>query len=120
MAAIKGTTIKLLVQDFDDTDVFNHLNPYSGQWIEVNNVLFAPVSDEEATDSTNLTGRKATYQLAIPKGDTNTWTSGGYVLVHGEYYRIIGHPTEGMDENIPLDWNKKVKVESMNGAEIKN
>lgn len=118
MAVIRGKSIMLLVQDFDDVDSFNHLNPYTGEWVQVDDVLYAPVSDEEATDSTNLTGRKATYQLAIPKGDTHTWQAGGYVFFNDEYWRIIGHPTEGIDENIPLRWNKKVKVESMNGSEM--
>ena len=73
-------------------------------------VLIAPVSVEEMVDSINLTGKKAVYQLAIPKGDQNDWEN-AKVRFWGKNYRTIGIPEEGMEENIPLKWNRKIKVE---------
>lgn len=73
--------------------------------------LIAPVSTEDVINTLNLTGKRAVYQIAIPKGDDHDWVN---AKVHfcGEYYRTIGKPEEGIEENIPLKWNRKVKVES--------
>lgn len=62
-------------------------------------------------DTYNLSGRKAVYQLAIPKGDTHDWSAGKRVSFLGEDWRIIDIPTEGIEYMIPLSWNKKVQVE---------
>ena len=78
------------------------------------NVLIAPVSDAEILDTLNLTGRKAVYQLGIPKSDRNVW-EGQRVRFFGETWRVIGKPVRGMNELIPLDWNLKVKVENIHG-----
>ena len=32
------------------------------------------------------------------------------VIVFGKRFRTVGEPTQGIEANIPLDWNKKVKV----------
>lgn len=41
--------------------------------IEISNVLIAPTSTEDVTNTVNLTGRRAVYTLAIPKSDTHDW-----------------------------------------------
>ena len=110
MALIKGITVKLVDRTQTGVDSFNR-PIYTETLIEVGNVLVAPLSDTEILDTINLTGRKAVYQLAIPKTDTHTWED-KKVQFFGETWRVIGKPTMGIDENIPLDWNKKVKVES--------
>lgn len=78
---------------------------------DVDNVLVAPMSDQEVLETYNLTGRKGVYQLAIPKGDAHDWTAGKRVDFFGRSWRIIGYPQEGIDHLIPLNWNKKVRVE---------
>lgn len=78
--------------------------------IWVPGVLIAPVSTDDVVTTINLTGRTAVYQIAIPKGDQNNWEN-AKVAYNGKFYRTIGIPEEGMDENIPLKWNKKIKVE---------
>ena len=80
--------------------------------VEVENVLVAPLSDDEILETLNLTGRRARYQLGLPKGDTHSWEN-NRVAFFGETFRVIGHPTEGIEHLIPLSWNKKVKVESI-------
>ena len=57
----------------------------------------------------NLTGKKAVYTLAIPKGDQNSWEDNN--VVFRKKWHVLGFAIEGIDENIPLDWNKKVMVE---------
>ena len=107
---LKGITVTLFETRQIGTDEFNR--PILRETpVEVRNVLVAPMSDEEILDTLNLTGRRAVYQLAIPKGDAHEWEN-RRVRFFGEDWRVIGHPTEGISENIPLSWNKKVRVES--------
>ena len=107
---MKGITITLYDRTQTDVDELN--NPiYSETAVSVDTVLVAPVSSTEVLDTYNLTGRKAVYQLAIPKGDTHDWTAGKKVRFFGEDWRIIELPEEGIEALIPLQWNKKVRVE---------
>ena len=108
---MRGITITLYERKSSSVDDFNR-PVYTETATNVDNVLVAPLSDEEILDTLNLTGRRATYQLGIPKGDTHTW-EGCRVAFFGETWRVIGHPTEGIEALIPLGWNKKVKVESI-------
>lgn len=105
-----GITITLYDRTQTGVDALNH-PIYTETPVSVDNVLVAPLSDNEVIETFNLTGRKAIYQLGIPKGDTHEWTAGKKVSFFGKDYRIIGEPTEGIDKLIPLSWNLKVKVE---------
>ena len=108
--AIRGITITLYDVAQTGTDPLN--KPiYTETPVAVDNVLVAPVNSTEQLETFNLTGRKAVYQIAIPKGDSHEWTAGKKVRFFDANWRIIGIPTEGIDELIPLDWNKKVQVE---------
>jgi hypothetical protein len=108
--AIRGITITLYDVTQTGTDPLN--KPiYTETPVAVDNVLVAPVNSTEQLETFNLTGRKAVYQMAIPKGDSHEWTAGKKVRFFDANWRIIGIPTEGIDELIPLDWNKKVQVE---------
>ena len=78
--------------------------------VEVENVFVAPSTTEEILDTVNLYGRKAVYTLGIPKGDTHDWEN-RRVDFFGESWRVFGIPTKGIEDLIPLDWNKKVMVE---------
>lgn len=108
---IKGITVTLYTRTKTGVDAFN-APVYTETPVVVDNVLVAPLSDEEILDTLNLTGRRAKYQLGIPKGDTHTW-EGCEVEFFGERWRVIGQPTSGIDDLIPLRWNKKVKVETI-------
>lgn len=107
---MKGITITLYNRTKTSTDALNH-PIYKETAVFVDNVLVAPLSDAEVTEIYNLTGRKAEYQLGIPKGDTNDWAAGKKVGFFGEDWRIIGMPEQGIESLIPLSWNKKVRVE---------
>lgn len=106
---ITGRTVVLLEKQQTGVDAFNRPT-YAEVPVEVENVLIAPLSDQEVLDTLNLTGRKAVYQLGIPKGDTHDWEN-QRVQFFGETWQVIGIPTEGQSELIPLFWNKKAKVE---------
>ena len=106
---LKGITVTLISKVQTGTDPFD--KPiYTDKETYVDNVLVAPVSGDDLVSQLSLTGRKAVYQLAIPKGDENTWEN-AEVRFFGERWRVFGIPTQGIDELIPLDWNKKVMVE---------
>ena len=107
---MKGITVTLYDRTKTSTDALNH-PIYTETAVTVDNVLVAPMSDEEVLQTYTLTGRKAVYQMGIPKGDTHEWTAGKKVSFFGEDWRIIGLPQEGIDYLIPLSWNKKVRVE---------
>lgn len=76
----------------------------------VENILIEPLSDSEVLETLSLTGRKAVYRIGIPKGDQHGWTD-KKVSFFGQDFRTIGIPIEGIEEMIPLEWNKKVTVE---------
>lgn len=109
MALIKGITVTLYEKVETGKDGFNH-SIYETRPIQVNNVLVAPVSASDIPTSTKTDKRKATYQLAIPKGDNHNWDN-AVVEFFGHEWHTVGIPIEGIEENIPLDWNKKVTVE---------
>lgn len=106
---LKGITVVLISKSQTGTDPFG-APVYGTVEKNVNNVLVAPVSSDDAINQLNLTGRKAVYTLAIPKGDTNVW-EGQEVRFFNERWRVVGIPTQGIENLIPLDWNKKVQVE---------
>ncbi|WP_459904551.1 hypothetical protein [Enterococcus thailandicus] len=109
MAKIKGITIILVDKVKTGTDPFG--SPiYEDGDIEVENVLVSPTSSDDIVNQMTLTGKKAVYTLGIPKGDTHVWED-KEVKFFGERWRTFGFPTEGIEDLIPLDWNKKVMVE---------
>ena len=73
-------------------------------------MLVAPASADDIVSQLNLTGKKAVYTLAIPKGDKHNWLD-RRVQFFGETWQTFGFPVKGIEENIPLDWNEKVMVE---------
>lgn len=106
---IKGVTVILYNVVKTGSDDFG--DPIYAEYPEsVDNVLVAPSSDAEILDTVNLYGDKPVYTLAIPKGDTHDWED-RKVTFFGKDWRVFGSGQEGIESNIPLDWNKKVMVE---------
>lgn len=106
---IKGIPVTLYVKTQTGTDPFSR-PIYEETAVTVENVLVGEPSSEDITNELNLSGKVISYVLAIPKGDTHDWENAS-VLIFGKRYRTIGTPTQGIEENIPLAWNKKVRVE---------
>ena len=50
------------------------------------------------------------YELCIPKGDAHSWDD-VTVEFFGQKWRTYGGVQQYIEELVPLDWNKKVKVE---------
>ena len=109
MSLIKGITVTLYTQTQSGKDGFG--NPiYTEKAVEVPNVLVNPVEDKDIVDALTLYGKKAVYELCIPKGDTHTWED-CRVDFFGQSFRVFGMGREYIADNVPLEWNKKYKVE---------
>lgn len=76
----------------------------------VSNVLVAPTSSDDVIDQNSLIGKKEIYTLAIPKGDTHDWEN-QTIEFWGKVWKSFGYSTIGIEDNIPLSWNRKVTVE---------
>lgn len=106
---IRGITVILHTKEQTGTDGFNR-PVYRETEEEVRNVLVGEPTTEEITDVLELTGKRLAYVLAVPKGDTHVWEN-RKVSFWGQSFQVIGEPTQGIEENIPLSWNRKVRVE---------
>ena len=106
---IKGITVILIEKKEIGKDPFNQ-PIYEEIEVEVNNVLVSPSTTDDVTTSTDLVGKKAVYTLGIPKGDTHEWEN-TKVKFFGHTWKTFGFTIQGIEENIPLSWNKKVMVE---------
>lgn len=109
MAKLKGIPIILIDKLEVGKDPFGN-QIFEEKEITVENVLISPASSDDIVNNLSLTGRKAVYTLAIPKGDLNEWEN-KEVRFFGQKWRVFGKPLEGLEHLIPLDWNKKVMVE---------
>lgn len=109
MGIIRGTEVILINKKEVGRDPLG-APIYEDIEIKVDNVLISPTSSEDITTQLNLTGKKALYTLAIPKGDKNIWED-QEVRFFGKRWRVFGASLEGIEDLIPLSWNKKVMVQ---------
>ena len=109
MALIKGITVTLYEKTLSGVDDFN-APVYTETPVQVENVLVTPVSAEDVINELQLYGKRAVYELSIPKGDTHEWED-RTVEFFGHKWRTFGFCREWIEENLPLSWNKKIKVE---------
>lgn len=108
MAKIKGITVVLETTIQNGYDGFNR-PVYVSDTTEVDNVLVGEPSTEEVNEVLQIHGKQLRYVLAVPKEDGNDWTD-KKVTFFGKTFRTLGEPTQGIVENIPLEWNKKIRV----------
>lgn len=106
---IKGMSVTLYERTQTGVDDFNR-PVYSETPVVVENVLVGEPTTDDITNDLQVYGKRLAYTLAIPKGDTHNWND-VHVEFWGQRFRTYGAPTQGIEDNIPLDWNKKVKVE---------
>lgn len=106
---IHGITVQLYEKTQTGTDAFN-APIFSETPVEVKNVLIGEPTSDDITDNLQLYGKRIAYTLGIPKGDTHDWEN-VTVEFFGRKFRTYGSVTQGIEDMIPLCWNKKVKVE---------
>ena len=109
MAAIRGIPVILYDRVQTGTDDF-HAPVYSETPVTVENVLVCPVSTQDIITDFQLYGKLAEYELCIPKEDAHTWED-RVVEFFGQKWRTFGIPQQWQESQLPLAWNKRVKVE---------
>ena len=109
MAAIQGITVILYDRVQIGTDDF-HAPIYSETPVTVENVLVCPVSTQDIITDFQLYGKRAEYELCIPKEDAHTWED-RVVEFFGQKWHAFGIPQQWQESQLPLAWNKRVKVE---------
>lgn len=98
------------------TDAFNR-PVYTETAVSVDNVLVGSPTDQELVSDLQMYGKKCVYILGIPKGDAHAWEdsfvefdpTGGNGI---QRFRTFGKTTGGIENLIPLSWNKKIHVEA--------
>ncbi len=112
MGRIKGKSVVLHERTITEYDPLG--NPiYHTVDVTVDNVLWNVSSVDDLIDTSRLEGTQELYTLAIPKGDTHTWLE-NTVTFNGKDFHCYAE-SEGIEDLIPLEWNKKVLVERYNG-----
>lgn len=109
MEFLKGISVTLYDKVQTGTDAFN-APIYQEVPVVVKNVLVCPVSSDEITGDVQQEGKKAVYELCIPKENTNVWEN-RVVEFFGQKWQTFGIPLEWVENLIPGPWNRKVKVE---------
>lgn len=106
---IKGITVTLYDRVLDGEDDFK--NPMCREMpVAVENVLITPAESADITADLQLHGKRAVYELSIPKADTHIWED-RTVEFFGQKWKTFGFCKCYISENIPLDWNRKIRVE---------
>ena len=117
MARLQGITVTLY--ELEQTGADDCGAPiYEENPVNVDNVLVGEPSTDDITTSVSLYGKKITYMLGIPKGDTHDWMdkkvswTDAYGLTHT--VKTFGYPITGVEENIPpqIPWHMKVRCEA--------
>ena len=106
---IKGITVTLYERLQSGTDPFGE-PVYTETQTPVDGVLVTPTASEEVVTELQVYGRRSVYELCIPKGDSHDWEN-RKVGFFGQVFRSFGPVTEYIEANVPLRWNRKVKVE---------
>ena len=106
---IKGITVILYEETQTGVDAF-HAPVFQEIPVAVENVLVCPVSAEAIVGDIQLYGKKSVYELCIPKGDAHVWED-RKVEFFGQVWKTFGFPQQWIEENVPLDWNMKIRVE---------
>lgn len=106
---IEGITVTLYDMVQIGTDAF--LAPVFDETpVQVANVLVCPLAAADVADGLQLYGKRAEYELYLPKGDTHCWED-RKVSFFGQLWHTVGFVTEYIGPNVPLAWNRKIRVE---------
>ena len=106
---IHGITVRLYEKKQTGTDAFG-APVYEETPVDVQNVLVGEPTADDIVNDLQLYGKRIAYTLGIPKGDTHDWDNVA-VEFFGQKFCTYGGVTQGIENLIPLAWNKKVKVE---------
>lgn len=106
---IKSITVTLYQKTQTGTDDFGEPE-YTEVPVSVPGVLVTPTTNDAIVTDLQLYGKRSAYELCVPKGDTHDWRD-VRVAFFGKTFRTFATDVEWIEANVPLKWNKKVKVE---------
>lgn len=106
---MKTMTVQLSVKTQSGLDPFG-APIETEELIDVPGCLVGQPSSDDITQTMEMYGKRIAFVIGVPKGDENTWTDTD-VIIWGERFHTIGYPETGIQDNIPLNWGKNVKVE---------
>ena len=106
---IKGVPVTLYQRTEAGRDALGE-TLYTETPVTIPNVLVTPASAEAVVSELQLSGHRLAYELCLPKGDDHTWEN-CRVDFFGQQFRVYAPPQEYLESQLPLDWNRKVKVE---------
>lgn len=110
---LKGIDVTLYAAQVVGTDEFN-ADIYEETPEVVHNVIVAPITATDVIAVNQLYGKKAVYQLYIPKGDAHEWEDKRVTFTVGGISfdgRVFGATNAYQDSMVPLEWNKQAWVE---------
>ena len=106
---LRTITVRLYSNVAAGSDPFG--DPVSTETYEdISGVLVYPVGADAIISDLQLYGKRTAYEICIPKGDAHNWED-KVVGFFGKRFRVFTPEIEYIDANVPLKWNKKVKVE---------
>ena len=106
---IKGISVTLYEKVQTGEDAFS-APIFEERPVVVDNVLVSPAGTGDLIGEMQLHGKRVQYELCIPKGDIHNWED-ARVEFFGHVWKTVGFAQEWIEANLPLDWNRKVKVE---------
>lgn len=106
---IKGIQVILYERTKTGEDPFG-VAEYTETPNTVENVLVTPVAADDVVQDLQLYGKRAAYELCLPKGDSHQWED-CRVEFFGQSFRVYTPVQEYIEAQLPLDWNRKVRVE---------
>lgn len=113
---MRGVTVILKEKTQTGTDALGQ-PVYEISDVPIEDVL---IGRPEATDVQNaltLYGKRISYSLSIPKGDTHVWYKSQVELPApwNATFNVIGDAVETIDANTPTRWNRIVLLERIDG-----
>lgn len=112
---IKGITVYIHEPTVKEYDPFG-APVVEETLVPVKNVLVGEPSTDDIITTTDMYGKRISYMLGIPKGDTHNWKDRtvSWTDAYGEQHvvRTFGEPITGIEANIPTRWHKKVRCEA--------
>ena len=116
MQLLRGTAVQLGVKTKTGEDSFG-APVYDTEYVTVGNVLVGEPTADEVTSELALSGKTTEFMLGIPKGDTHEWED-TEVIIFDRKYRTAGAVIQGIEENVPGPWHKKIRVVRYEQADI--
>lgn len=113
---MRGVTVILKEKTQTGTDAFGQ-PVYETTDVPIDDVLVGRPESTDIQNTLSLYGKKITYTLSIPKGDTHVWYKSQVVLPApwNETFNVIGDAIETIEANTPTRWNRVVHLERIDG-----